>query len=259
MLASSSSVSISSAGGRRDSERRRRTRAPIDHLGRDIGHVHRIAEMAPIDHLMWVVPDLRAGIDDLHARTGVRAALGGSHPSMGTANAILGLGTGVYLEVLGPDPDLAEPTGFGATLVRACAAARQLGCAHDRHRCGVREPHRRRVACDRDADDPHPSRRLDAHVVAGGASRSAPRRSLAVRHRLGLVTASLRQRTGAVHAREARRHRLRPTRAATTSRGAPRGGRLGGAWRRRRPRRHSGRHSDQSSCRRAPCARSAIR
>jgi Glyoxalase-like domain len=72
--------------------------------------------MAPIDHLMWVVPDLAAGIDDLHARTGVRAALGGSHPSMGTANAILGLGAGVYLEVLGPDPDLAEPTGFGATL-----------------------------------------------------------------------------------------------------------------------------------------------
>ena len=72
--------------------------------------------MAPIDHLMWVVPDLAAGIDDLQARTGVRAALGGSHPSMGTANAILGLGAGVYLEVLGPDPDLAVPTGFGATL-----------------------------------------------------------------------------------------------------------------------------------------------
>ncbi len=72
--------------------------------------------MAPIDHLMWVVPDLAAGIDDLHARTGVRAALGGSHPSMGTANAILGLGAGVYLEVLGPDPDLAEPIGFGAAL-----------------------------------------------------------------------------------------------------------------------------------------------
>ncbi len=72
--------------------------------------------MAPIDHLMWVVPDLASGIDDLHARTGVRAALGGSHPSMGTANAILGLGTGVYLEVLGPDPDLPEPTGFGAAI-----------------------------------------------------------------------------------------------------------------------------------------------
>ena len=72
--------------------------------------------MATIDHLMWVVPALAAGIGDLEARTGGRATLGGSHPSMGTANAILGLGPGVYLEVLGPDPALAEPTGFGAAI-----------------------------------------------------------------------------------------------------------------------------------------------
>lgn len=72
--------------------------------------------MATIDHLMWVVPDLAAGMGDLEARTGVRPTLGGSHPSMGTANAILGLGRGVYLEVLGPDPALAEPTGFGAAI-----------------------------------------------------------------------------------------------------------------------------------------------
>jgi hypothetical protein len=72
--------------------------------------------MTTIDHLMWVVPHLTAGIDDLEARTGARATLGGSHPSMGTANAILGLGPGVYLEVLGPDPALAEPTGFGAAI-----------------------------------------------------------------------------------------------------------------------------------------------
>ncbi len=78
--------------------------------------------MAPIDHLMWVVPDLGAGIDELERRTGERATLGGAHAGLGTANALLGLGTGMYLEVLGPDPALAEPTALGATLAREPAA-----------------------------------------------------------------------------------------------------------------------------------------
>jgi hypothetical protein len=72
--------------------------------------------MTTIDHLMWVVPDLGSGIDDLERRTGFRAALGGSHPSLGTANAILSLGPDAYVEVLGPDPALSQPTGFGAVL-----------------------------------------------------------------------------------------------------------------------------------------------
>jgi Glyoxalase-like domain len=72
--------------------------------------------MAAIDHLMWAVPDLAAGVDRLESLTGVRAAPGGAHPGMGTANALLGLGPGVYLEVIGPDPALDEPTGFGAIL-----------------------------------------------------------------------------------------------------------------------------------------------
>jgi hypothetical protein len=53
--------------------------------------------MAAIDHLMWAVPDLVAGVDRLESLTGVRAASGGAHPGMGTANALLGLGPGVYL------------------------------------------------------------------------------------------------------------------------------------------------------------------
>jgi hypothetical protein len=72
--------------------------------------------MAAIDHLMWAVPDLVAGVDRLESLTGVRAVSGGAHPGMGTANALLGLGPGVYLEVIGPDPALGEPTGFGALL-----------------------------------------------------------------------------------------------------------------------------------------------
>jgi hypothetical protein len=72
--------------------------------------------VAAIDHLMWAVPNLAAGVDQLESLTGVRAAAGGTHPGMGTANALLGLGPGVYLEVIGPDPALDEPTGFGAIL-----------------------------------------------------------------------------------------------------------------------------------------------
>jgi Glyoxalase-like domain len=72
--------------------------------------------MATIDHLMWAVPNLAAGVDRLESLTGVRAAPGGTHPGMGTANALLGLGPGVYLEVIGPDPALDEPSGFGAIL-----------------------------------------------------------------------------------------------------------------------------------------------
>jgi hypothetical protein len=77
--------------------------------------------MAPIDHLMWVVPDLGDGIDELHRRTGERATPGGAHAGLGTANALLGLGPGMYLEVLGPDPALPEPTALGATLAASPA------------------------------------------------------------------------------------------------------------------------------------------
>ena len=57
-----------------------------------------------LDHLMWGVPDLDAGIALLEAKTGVRAVVGGVHPKRGTRNALLSLGTGQYLEILATDP-----------------------------------------------------------------------------------------------------------------------------------------------------------
>jgi len=57
-----------------------------------------------LDHLVYAVPDLEKGIEQLEAKLGVRAAVGGRHVGEGTRNALIGLGKGAYLEILSPDP-----------------------------------------------------------------------------------------------------------------------------------------------------------
>lgn len=66
-----------------------------------------------LDHLVYAVPDLAAGVAEFAARTGVTPVAGGRHPS-GTANYLVGFGPTAYLEIIGPDPEAAErPTTFG--------------------------------------------------------------------------------------------------------------------------------------------------
>jgi hypothetical protein len=62
-----------------------------------------------LDHLVYATPDLNSTVDRIEALFGVRAVVGGHHKAWRTKNALLSLGTRMYLEIMGPDEPARAP------------------------------------------------------------------------------------------------------------------------------------------------------
>lgn len=71
---------------------------------------------ASLDHLVVAGTDLSAVVAWWAARTGQQPTAGGAHTGRGTRNALVGLGSSSYLELIGPDhlqPDHEGDRPFG--------------------------------------------------------------------------------------------------------------------------------------------------
>ncbi len=70
-----------------------------------------------LDHLLLGIADLDQGIAWVQEKTGVKALTGGSHPGVGTQNALISLGNRQYLEIISLDPSQKQ-AGRMAALIK---------------------------------------------------------------------------------------------------------------------------------------------
>jgi hypothetical protein len=64
-----------------------------------------------MDHIVYAVPRLTQAVAWFAGVTAVQPVRGGSHHGRGTANFLVGLGAGAFLEIIGPDPNQPQPAG----------------------------------------------------------------------------------------------------------------------------------------------------
>ena len=83
-----------------------------------------------LDHLVYATPDLDASAEALAERLGTVPVPGGAHPGWGTRNVMIGLGIGVYLEIIGPDPAQPNPEGARPFLIDDLTDARLVTWAY---------------------------------------------------------------------------------------------------------------------------------
>jgi hypothetical protein len=102
-----------------------------------------------LDHLVFATPDLAATSAMVARCTGVEPLMGGQHVGKGTCNMLCSFGPSSYLEIVGPDPQQADPPGprpFGiddlreAALVAWAIAVQYMDKALRNARAGGHDP-----------------------------------------------------------------------------------------------------------------------
>jgi hypothetical protein len=67
--------------------------------------------LSRVDHLVYATGEFYRGIAEIEQLLGIRASLGGRHRTWGTQNALVGLGSRCYLEIIAPDPEHSPSAG----------------------------------------------------------------------------------------------------------------------------------------------------
>lgn len=97
------------------------------------------SENLRLDHVLVGVADLEEGSERMGALTGVTPVFGGSHPKLGTHNALLGLGKDLYLELIAVRPKVDHAGQF--EFLRGCSEPIPVGwvvATDDRRRTAAR-------------------------------------------------------------------------------------------------------------------------